>query len=75
MQSLGSRMRAWRESGGFSQSEVARGIGVLPSAVSYWESDRNPPSVRNLERFVLFLGITMRGFYGPVRRRAREASQ
>lgn len=71
---LSERIRAWRESNGLSQSQLARRIGVQPSTVSYWESGTNLPSAKHLEMLAAALGITMRGFYGPIRKRAKGAA-
>lgn len=66
---LADRLKAWRESSGLTQTDVARYLGVRPSAVSHWEAGRTPPSTKHLARFVELIGITLGSFYGRLPRK------
>ena len=46
--SIAAALAAARTNAGFTQAEVARRLGVDPSAVSYWESGTNTPRVSML---------------------------
>lgn len=48
-----------REAKGMSQKELARRIGVSQSTVGMWESGKNRPEMRNLERIASALDVPM----------------
>lgn len=48
MNSLGQRIRASRESAGFTQENLAEAVGVSRTAVARWESDDIEPKLQNL---------------------------
>ena len=48
MNSLGQRIRAARESAGFTQENLAEAVGVSRTAVARWESDDIEPKLQNL---------------------------
>ena len=48
MNSLGQRIRAARESAGFTQEALAEAVGVSRTAVARWESDDIEPKLQNL---------------------------
>ena len=62
----GIRIGTWRKVRRLNQAELARSVGVDPSAVSLWEGDICIPSPSNLEKIVTVLGITLSRFYGPL---------
>lgn len=71
---LGARLAAWREYAGYSQSKLARTIGITRSAVWQWEDGETVPGARNLAAAVDAFGISMERFYGPLpRAKARRA--
>ena len=47
-----------RESKGLSQTELAKRSGLLPSAVSHFETGRRSPSFDNLKRLAETLEVT-----------------
>ena len=48
MNSLGQRIRAARESAGFTQENLAEAVGVSRTAVARWEGDDIEPKLQNL---------------------------
>lgn len=56
--SLGTRIRAQRESLGFTQKELAARVDVTEQLVSLWELDRRSPSVEKLAELSNILGVT-----------------
>lgn len=60
MKGFGARLRAAREARGLSQNALAQLLPgeVSQGAVSYWESDRNTPSVENLHDLCVVLGCS-----------------
>jgi transcriptional regulator with XRE-family HTH domain len=48
---LGDRLRLAREHARASKADVARAVGVSPSAVSQWENEDCEPSVGNMIKF------------------------
>lgn len=59
MQTLCSRIREARKLTGLSRAELARRVGVKPSAAVQWEhEDGTAPSVRNLIKLAELTGIS-----------------
>ena len=56
-QQLGERLRYWREVSGFTQEEVGRYTGLDQYWISHIETGKRYPSVENLYKIVLCLGI------------------
>lgn len=56
------RLRLIRENNGLTQEEVGRIIGVKREMVSYYENGIRSISVTNLQKFLSFLGISMKDF-------------
>ncbi len=57
-----------RTRAGISRAELARRLGVAPSAVSDWEAGKKDPSVSNLWRIVSACGFELRMRAAPVSR-------
>lgn len=55
--SLGSKIRQLRKQAGMTQSELARKLGVSPSAVGMYEQDRREPDSRILSRLCGIFGV------------------
>jgi transcriptional regulator with XRE-family HTH domain len=55
-----------RTRAGISRAELARRLGVAPSAVSDWEAGKKDPSVSNLWRIVSACGFELRMRAAPV---------
>jgi transcriptional regulator with XRE-family HTH domain len=58
------RIRRWRESQGITQAEMARRVGVHPSAVCKWESGEQDPLLGNLEKVAEVLGVKLHVLLG-----------
>lgn len=61
--SIGDRLRAYRQQAGLSQRALARQAGVPSSSVSLLENGRVSPSVSSLKRLLDPLGITLARFF------------
>ncbi len=55
---LGSRIALLRRSAGWSQTELARKIGVSPSAVGMYEQGRREPSAEILVQLAGLFGVS-----------------
>ncbi len=53
------RIREWREGAGLSQKELAMRMGVVPGAVSNWESELALPKARDLPLLARVLGCSI----------------
>lgn len=71
---IGERISSWRRALGFTQAQVADGVGKSKSTVSQWESDTQSPPLDQLEALVEFFGVTMARFYGRVPRPRKKAA-
>ena len=59
MVSLVNRIRDARRLTGITRAELARQVGVKPSAAAQWEqTDGTAPSVRNLIKIALFTNVS-----------------
>ena len=56
---IGSRIRELRERRGLTQGDVERGTGMLRAYISRVEHGHTIPSVENIERFALVLGVPL----------------
>ena len=61
---LGSNIRSFRKSKGFTQEELAGMLGVTPQAVSRWESEAGLPDVSMIVPIAQTLGITTDALLG-----------
>ena len=64
---VGQRLRAERERHGLSLRELARRLGMSPSAVSQIETGRSRPSVGTLYAIVTELGLSLDELFGSRR--------
>ncbi|MBQ9761991.1 MAG: helix-turn-helix transcriptional regulator [Oscillospiraceae bacterium] len=55
---LGARIAALRRELGYSQAELARRLGVSPSAVGMYEQDRREPAAQILVSLAAVLGVS-----------------
>ena len=55
---IGQRIAALRKNVGMSQAELARALGVSPSAVGMYEQGRREPSAQMLVSLAQILGVT-----------------
>lgn len=51
------KIRALRESKGFSQTELAEALGVDQTTISAWENGKAEPTLFNLRRLADLLGV------------------
>ena len=63
------RLRYWRERRGYSTRELGERAGVQFSTVHRIESGRMSPTVAMLEKLARALGIHVRDFFPPPKRR------
>lgn len=63
---LSARITAWRLHCGFSQSELARLIGVSAAAVNHWEQGLAQPTHDNVALMAQALGVSLAEFWGAV---------
>ena len=61
---VGPRLRAHREQRGLSLRELARRLGVSPSAISQIETGKSRPSVSTLYSIVSELGMSLDELFG-----------
>lgn len=64
MNSLGQRIRAARESAGFTQESLAEAVGVSRTAVARWESDDIEPKLQNLISIAELLHVSTDSLLG-----------
>jgi transcriptional regulator with XRE-family HTH domain len=62
---LGARLRAERMRAGLSLRELARRLGLTPSAVSQFETGKSKPSVGTLFEIVELLGVSLDDMLKP----------
>lgn len=58
MKNFGDKLRQLRIDAGLTQRDVAERTGLKLSALSHYEHGRREPSLRNLRRLSLALGIS-----------------
>ena len=68
------RLRAERERRGISLRELARRLGISPSAISQIETGRARPSVATLWAIVTELGMSLDDLFAPERRDAQPTT-
>ncbi len=56
---MGLRIAALRRAAGWSQSQLARQLGISPSAVGMYEQGRREPSVQMLSRLSRLFGVSI----------------
>lgn len=56
--SFGLRLRSIREDRDLSQSELAKGAGMQPSAIAHFEADRRKPSFDNVRALAKALQVS-----------------
>jgi transcriptional regulator with XRE-family HTH domain len=66
------RLRYWRERRGLSTRDLGERAGVQFSTVHRIEAGRMSPTVAMLEKLAKALGIDVRDFFPPPKRRQRK---
>lgn len=56
--SAGKNIKKYRKALGWSQSDLAREVGVTPQSVQQWEDDDTAPSRKNQEKVATALKVT-----------------
>jgi len=62
---MAERVRCWRQSRRLSLSDLAALVGVSRQAVSSWERGVNCPTLDNIRRISIAVGISLQRFWGP----------
>jgi transcriptional regulator with XRE-family HTH domain len=63
---VGQRIRAYREESNLSLRELARRLGISPSAVSQIETGKSKPSVSTLYAVIDELGLAVDALFSPI---------
>ena len=74
MNSLGQRIRAARESAGFTQENLAETVGVSRIAVARWERNDIEPKLQNLISIAKFLHVSTDSLLGIDSRKNNSVS-
>lgn len=62
----GEAIRAWRESRGLSQYQLADETGIHRAQIGAWESEKHSPTYSSIERMAIFFGVdVLRFLAGP----------
>lgn len=69
---LADRIEHFRARAGLSQSELARKVGVQPSAVANWKAGLAEPRQPTIAAIAVACGVTMARFWGPLSQPARS---
>jgi transcriptional regulator with XRE-family HTH domain len=73
-ENVGQQLRARREDSGLSLRELARRLGISPSALSQIETGKSRPSVSTLYAIVSELGASLDELFGGIRGPVAEPS-
>jgi transcriptional regulator with XRE-family HTH domain len=60
---LQRRIRSWRQAAGLSQVDLAKKLGVTPSAVCLWETGKCDPGAHRFRAIARACGVTLKGVY------------
>lgn len=58
MESFGERLKDLRIEKGLTQQQLAQQIGNAQSAIVYWESNKQEPSISVLKKLCLFFDVS-----------------
>lgn len=58
MENFGERLRELRTEAGLTQKQLAAEIGNAQSAIVYWESNKQEPTISALKKLCLYFGVT-----------------
>lgn len=72
---MGLLLRQWRTRRGLSLYRLAERAGVSYVTISRIETGRMSPTLAMLEKLAKALGISVRDFFPPKRRRERRSTQ
>lgn len=67
-QSLGKKIKQFREQGNITQSGLAEELSVTRQAVSNWERDKTLPDVYTLQQIAAYFGMTLDEFMEGTKR-------
>lgn len=59
MRNYGEALKYQRENNNLSQTELAKEIGISQQAISFYENNKNEPTIGICERIADFYGITI----------------
>jgi transcriptional regulator with XRE-family HTH domain len=65
MPSFGETLKELREKAGLSQRDLAEKAGTSQKAISWWETGEREPSISNLHKLCVALGVSCQVFMPP----------
>lgn len=69
-----SRLRELRRKNGYTQSGLAKALGVSQSTVGNWEAGIRRPNLDTLERITRLFGVSVWWLFGEQVKRERDAA-
>jgi transcriptional regulator with XRE-family HTH domain len=75
---IGEKLRALRQHYAYTQLEVAQSLEITDALVSYWESNKRRPQLRELSKLAALFHVTVDELTNetpPVFRRLRDSKQ
>lgn len=72
---IGKNIRRFREQCEMTQAEVAKRLGVSPTAVSWWESGRTEPKIGTVEKLAELFGVEKSDILGLPKKPTTDHSQ
>lgn len=72
---IGKNIRRFREQCDMTQAEVAKRLGVSPTAVSWWESGRTEPKIGTVEKLAELFGVEKSDILGLPKKPTTDHSQ
>ena len=72
---IGKNIRRFREQSDMTQAEVAKRLGVSPTAVSWWESGRTEPKIGTVEKLAELFGVEKSDILGLPKKPTTDHSQ
>ena len=72
---IGKNIRRFREQCDMTQAEVAKRLGVSPTAVSWWESGRTEPKIGTVEKLAELFGVEKSDVLGLPKKPTTDHSQ
>ena len=58
VQTFAERVRDARSDKGYSQTDLAKACGMVPSAINHYEAARHTPTLDSLCKIAIALGVT-----------------
>lgn len=58
MENFGERLKELRTEAGITQKQLASEIGNAQSAIAYWETNKQEPTISALKKLCVFFGVS-----------------